>query len=313
MKKLVILLLLCGLGLPAFGGPLAKEQVAASANWVVHLDLEQFNQSKLGQLIRAEATEKGLETKLLEFKRIFSFHPIDDVKNVTVYGQGEDKTKAVVLIQGSYDKETLLGLVKLNDTYQEHLEGDLVIHSWIDKNNRRGERAYGTFYDSDQVLLAGSVEAVKLGVGVLNGKEKNAKEVDSFSLPATKGPGAIMLAAAKDVSTMAKHKTALLLQQTDELTLVIGEANENFYIDADLKAKTAEAAVAVGQMAQGLIAVGVLAGKNHPELAQLAASIGITVENKLVQVSFQMESEKIIAALKKAWDRTHQTQAQPAS
>ena len=152
---------------------------------------------------------------------------------------------------------------------------------------------------------------MKLGVGVLNGTEKNAKEVDSFSLPATKGPGAIMLAAAKDVSTMAKHKTALLLQQTDELTLVIGEANEQFYIDGDLKAKTAEAAVAVGQMAQGLIAVGVLAGKNHPELAQLAASIGITVENNLVQVSFQMESEKIIAALKKAWDRKHQNHTAP--
>ena len=310
MKKLVILLLLYGLVLPAFGGPLAKEQVAASANWVVHLDYDQFSQSKLGELIRDEMTEKGLEAKLLEFEQTFSFHPIDDVKNVTVYGQGEDKTKAVVLIQGSYDKQTLLRLVQLNESYEEIREGDLVIHSWIDKN--KNERVYGTFYDSDQVLLAGSAEAVKLGVAVLNGKEKSAQEEGSFSLPATKGPGAMLLAAAKDVSSMANRKTALLLKQTDELTLVMGEANEKFYIDGDLKAKTAEAAVAVGQMAQGLIAVGILAGKNHPELAQLAASIGITVENKLVQVSFQMESEKIFAVLKKAWDRKHQKHTQSA-
>ena len=311
MKKTgIAFLMILGLVIPALGGPLAKEQVAASANWVVHLDIDQFNQSKLGQLIRNEAMEKGLEAKLLEFKQTFSFHPIDDVKNVTVYGQGEDKTKAVVLIQGSYDKQTLLGLVQLNESYEEIREGNLVIHSWIDENNH--ERAYGTFYDSDQVLLAGSVEALKLGVAVLNGQEKNAKEEGSFSLPATKGPGAILLAAAKDVSSMANHKNALLLQQTDELTLVIGGANEKFYIDADLKAKTAEAAVAVGQMAQGLIAVGILAGKNHPELAQLAASIGISVENNLVQVSFQMESEKIFAALKKAWDREHQKQTQTA-
>ena len=288
MKKLVILLLLCGLGLPAFGGPLAKEQVAASANWVVHLDYDQFSQSKLGELIRDEMMEKGLEAKLLEFEQTFSFHPIDDVKNVTVYGQGEDKTKAVVLIQGSYDKQTLLGLVRLKASYEEIREGNLVIHSWIDEN--KNERAYGTFYDGDQVLLAGSVEAVKLGVAVLNGTEKNAQEENSFSLPATKGPGAILLAAAKDVSTMANHKNALILKQTDELTLVLGEANEEFYIDVDLQAKTEGAAVAVGQMAQGLIAVGVLAGKNHPELAELAASIG-----------------------KKVWDRKHQNQRPPAS
>jgi len=312
MKKAVLTLaIIVGLVLPAWGGPLAKEQVAASANWVVHLDYDQFSQSKLGELIRDEITEKGLEAKLLEFKQTFSFHPIDDVKNVTVYGQGEDKTKAVVLIQGNYDKQTLLGLVQLNESYEEIREGDLVIHSWIDKN--KNERAYGTFYDSDQVLLAGSAEAVKLGVAVLNGKEKSAQEEGSFSLPATKGPGLILLAAAKDVSTMANHKNALLLQQADELTLVIGEANEKFYIDTDLRAKTEEAAVAVGQMAQGLIAVGILAGKNHPELAQLAASIGITVENNLVQVSFQMESEKIFAVLKKAWDRKHQSQSPPAS
>ena len=208
------------------------------------------------------------------------------------------------------DKQTLLGLVQLNETYQLLRNGNLVIHSWIDKN--KNERAYGTFYDADQVFLAGSVEAVKLGVEVLNGTEKNAKEVDSFSLPATKGPGAIFLAAAKDVSSMANHRNALILKQTDELTLVIGEANEKFYIDADLKAKTPEAAVAVSQMAQGLIAVGILAGRNHPELAQMAASIGISVENNLVQVSFQMESQKIFAAMKKTWDRKHQKHSQSA-
>jgi hypothetical protein len=312
MKKAVLtLVMFVGLVNPAWGGPLAKEQVAASANWAVHLDVDRLNQSKLGQLIRNEMVEKGHEAKLLEFKQRFSFHPLDDVRNVTVYGQGEDKTKAVALIQGTYNKQTLLELVRLNESYEEIRQGDLVIHSWIDKN--KNERAYGTFYDADQVLLAGSVEALKLGVGVLNGQEKNAKEENSFSLPATKGPGAILLAAAKDVSTMANRKNALLLQQTDELTLVIGEANEQFYIDGDLKAKTAEAAVAVGQMVRGLIAVGVLAGQNHPELAQLAASIGITVENKLVQVSFQMESEKIFALLKKAWARKHSTQEQPAS
>jgi hypothetical protein len=309
-KTSIACLMVLGLVLPAWGGPLAKEQVAASANWVVHLDVDQFNQSKLGQMIRAEATEKGIDAQLLEFKQTFSFHPLDDVRNITLYGQGEDKTKVAVIVQGNYDKQTLLGLVQLNANYQEIRAGNLVIHSWID--DKQNERAYGTFYDVDQVIIAGSVDAVKLAAAVLNGQEKSAKAEGSFSLPATKGPGAILLAAARDVSSMANHKNALILKQTDELTLVIGEANEKFYIDADLKAKTPEAAVAVGQMAQGLIAVGVLAGRNHPELAQLAASIGISVENNLVQVSFQMESEKIITAMKKAWDREQQKQNQTA-
>ncbi|MBN1844522.1 MAG: hypothetical protein JW810_02485 [Sedimentisphaerales bacterium] len=300
MSGMIVLLGLAAA--PGRAAPLDTRQVAAAANWVIHLDCDQFGQSRFGQLIRQEMTAQGLDEKLAEFQQVFSFHPIDDIRAVTIYGQGDDKTKGVIIIQGRFDKQTLLTLVCGMASYQEIRLGDLIVHSWIgDKpdGSANPDRSYASFFGADRIVLAGSAEAVRDGIAVLASSAANASDGDSFTLPALKGPGAIVVAAAKDVGRLVRNRQALVLKQIDQIALVFGEANERLFIDADLKATNPQTAQHVGQMLQGILAVGMLAGQNQPELAELAQAVTVSWQDNLVQVSFERETQRIFDVLKK--------------
>jgi len=107
MKKLLMVIVTSVLVLevPVLAGPLDLEQVSGTASWVVHANQQQFRKTKTGQLVRTEMVNLGLEEHLTNFATIFSFHPIDDVRDVTLYGEGKDRKNAVVLIDGFFDKE----------------------------------------------------------------------------------------------------------------------------------------------------------------------------------------------------------------
>ncbi len=88
MKKLLMVIVTSVLVVegPVLAGPLVIEQVSGSASWVVHANQQQFKKTQIGQLIRKEMVTLGIEENLSNFAMIFSFHPLDDVRDVTVYG-----------------------------------------------------------------------------------------------------------------------------------------------------------------------------------------------------------------------------------
>src|SRR4030042_3226666 len=135
MKKLLMVLALTMLLVEGsvLAGTLAMEQVGGSANWVVHANQEQFKNTQTGRGIRKEMVYLGIEEGLTNFAAIFSFHPLDDVRDVTIYGTGKDREKAVVLIDGFFDKERILSLLRMNPRYQEIKYSDIILHQWLDE------------------------------------------------------------------------------------------------------------------------------------------------------------------------------------
>ena len=107
MKKIAMVLLVSVFtALPVWGGPLRLTQVSGLANWVVHLDCERFNNTRIGQHIREELKAQGVEEKLRNFAVVFGFHPLTDVRDVTLYGKGKSPNRAVMLIDGDFDTGT---------------------------------------------------------------------------------------------------------------------------------------------------------------------------------------------------------------
>lgn len=307
MRKLLMILIMSVL--PAamvLGGPLLKSQVSSTANWVVHSDYEKFNQTQIGQLIRAELAKWGIEQKLLDFKTVFSFHPIDDVRDVTIYGTGDDKEKAVALIEGNFDREKLVALVRMNPEYEEIAYGDIVVHHWVDEKKRdpngAGQQMYGCIFNGDLVVLSSGLEAVKLAVDVLNGSAANAAG-DMFNQPALDAEGAFFQVAANNVGGIAQKQTAWWLKQTDALDMVIGEAEGTFYIDLSLRAKTQEVAQNVNKILDGIIALMTLAGDEQPVLAELAKKLQLSCLEKTVAVHFESEPERVLSFLKEQWEK----------
>ncbi len=313
MTVLIVSVML--LAAPVFGGQLVKNQVGGGANWVAHLDFERLAKSQLGQLIRSELAKEGLEEQLQGFKTIFSFHPIDDIRDVTIYGAGSDREKAVALFDGNFDKEKLAALVQMNPKYEQLKHGDIVVHSWVDENkkdpNGPEQRMYGCTYKDNMVVLGAGLEAVKKAVDVLTGAAPSAGD-GVFKQSALNAEGAFLQVAANAVNDLAEHQNeAAVLEQTDELGAAMGERGGQFYVSLSLRAESGEVAQNVKKVLEGVVAFLTLAGSAQPTLTELTNKIKLSAEDRMVAISFESSSESVFAFLKEAWQKEKNKQAQP--
>ena len=317
MKKLLIalaaiILLMEG---PVLAGPIMLEQVSGSASWVVHANQQQFRKTRIGQLMRKEMVNLGIEDHLTNFATIFSFHPLDDVRDVTIYGMSKDRKKAVVLIDGFFDKERLLSLIRMNPEYKEIKHAGIVLHQWIDENQKddegKAQMMYGGFYKDDLIVMGSGLDSVKLSVDVLKGSAKNAAN-NVFNQPALNSEGAFFQAVGKRVGEMVdgEDQQAAALRQSDQLGIAIGENQDKFYIDVSLIAKSDDAAQAITQMLEGIIAFVSLPNEQQPLLPELAKKIKVSCDKSKVNALFQTEPESVVKFLKEEWKKNQQNKSQ---
>ena len=293
---------------PVLAGPLALEQVSGTASWVVHANQQQFRKTKTGQLIRTEMGNLGLEENLTNFATIFSFHPLDDVRDVTLYGTGKDRKKAVVLIDGFFDKEKILSLLRMNPEYKDTKYGDIVLHQWIDENQKdpNNKMMYGCFYSNELIVMSSGMDAVKHAVDVLNGSATNAAG-GIFNQIALNVKGAFFQVTGRRVGEMVgEDPGAAALKQSDQLALAVGEVDGKFYIELSLTAKSEEAAQAITQILEGILAFVSLPNEEQPNLAELAKQVKISCELNTVYIYFGTGPEQVVQFLKEQWQKNNQ-------
>jgi len=306
-SKVILIAIVLLSSATVFGGALQKIEVSRDANWVVHADFESFNESRIGRLIRAELVSQGNEEKLRSFATVYSFHPIDDVRDVTVYGRGKDKDKAVALIDGRFEQEKLIAVVRMNAEHKEIPYGDIKLHCWLHEEKKKGEATpqmmYGCILKGRLVVMSSGLEAVKQAVDVLKGSAKNAAG-RSFGLEVRTGSGVFFQAMATGVGEIVgKEKKAAVLRQTEELSLTIGENQEKVYCSLGLSARNNEVAQNVNKMLEGMIALATLAGEEQPKLAKLAGHLEPSREGKKVHLRFESDSQSVFDFLKDQWER----------
>jgi hypothetical protein len=295
-----------------FAAPLNKATVSGKAEWVLHIDTEGFLKTKLGQAIRAELAAQGVEQKLADFKTVFSFHPLDDIKNITIYGVGKDPTQGVVLAQGNFDQSKLDALVRMNATFKSADYGKYKVDSWIDENKPNNERIYGVWHGTDRLLLSQGEAAVKTALDVLDGKADTAVGKTLIGEPVK---GAFVTISAEKVGEIIKgDQNAAVFQQAERLTLALGEKEGRCFITGALVAKSKDEATTINQALQGMLAFVKLATQEKmPKLTELANAMKIVAENESVGLHFEWDSADLIAILKQSGEIKKQLDAaQPA-
>jgi len=291
-----------------FAAPLNKATVSSKADWVLHADTEAFLKTKLGQAIRAELTAQGLEQKLAEFKAIFSFHPLDDINNITIYGQGKEQTKGVVLVQGNFDQAKLDSMVRMNATFKSAEYGKYAVDSWIDDKNPNGPRIFGVWHGTDRLLLSQGEDTIKTALDVLDGKVDSAAGKTLIGEPVK---GAFLTITAEKVGEIVKgDQNAAVFQQAERLTLTLGEKEGRCFITGALATKSKDEATTINQALQGMLAFVKLATmEKMPKVAEIANAMKIIAENESVGLHFEWDSADLIATLKQAGEIKKQLDA----
>ena len=126
-----IFLSLLALIAPLFAGGIIPSQVPASAKWQLHADLDALRGSETGRFIFARI-EADHGAKLRAFKRMFSIHPLNDLRGITLYGDGKPD-HAVALIDGTFDRAHIEDVLGAADNYETSVYAGIAVHHWKDK------------------------------------------------------------------------------------------------------------------------------------------------------------------------------------
>ncbi len=275
--------------------PLIKSYISTDADWVVHIDYDRFRKSQVGQIIRSEIVNSGIEAEFKKFKETFSFHPINDVNSITIYGQGKNLENAVALIKGRFDKDKLLGFVKMNPGYKQIEYNGMIIHQLkqpgkdFPQSTAEG-MMYGGFYDKNLIILNRKLAEIEKALEVLQGLRPGAG--DDFWGNNIVSNNNFFEAFVKNVSEFVdSNSSAVVLKNTKRLVLEMGENDKNVFIKTSLYADSKETIEGIKKLLDGIIAYLTLEESKTPELVQFAKKIQLTVDDNKVQISLEMEPD----------------------
>jgi hypothetical protein len=98
---------------------------------------------------------------------------------------------------------------------------------------------------------------------------------------------------------------------TEGARLILGENAANLFLNLALKAKSSEVMTQMQQVIQGTVALASLSQQENPDLMQLAQSVKVSGDDKMVTVGVEFPVEKAIRLLgeKKAKSRDDESGA----
>ncbi len=297
---------------PASGGPLHKNEVSPAANWLAHADLEAFRNSGIGKLVLAELQAQGVEEKMEGFANISSFNPLKDVRDVTLYGKGKDQGNVVAIIDGQFDPERLVSVVRWNAQYQEIPYQGATLHQWLSEEKKGDQTVtqmmYGYLHEGRLIVITWGLDALKQAMDTLKASAAGTASSLLGQVPESSN-GVFLQAAATGVGEIVgQDPKAAWLKQTDLLTLAAGEKAENVSIDLRLRGESTEVADNTVKMVQGILAAVALAGSEQPKLSELAKGASVSRTDNMAQVHFEARAQAVMEFIKQQVEQKRQQQ-----
>jgi hypothetical protein len=312
-KRTLTTILLAGLCLavsPVFANPLQKNQIGPGANWVVHADLDAFRGSQFGKLMMDELKTQGVEEKLQSFATIFSFNPLTDVHNITLYGKGKDRNNAVAIVDGQFDAQKLISLIRLNPQFQETPYQGVTLYRWQNEDKKGGQAEsqlmYGFVREGRGVVISTGLDALKQAADNLKGSGAGNSTGLAGQIPPAESGTFLQVVASSLGGLTGDDPKAAILKQTDLFTAGAGETADKVFATLHLRGQSPEVADNVMKMVQGVVAMAQLATQEQPKLSELAKNVNVTRQDKTVQVRFEAPAQSVFAFLKEQWEQKKQ-------
>ena len=290
---------------------LQKGEIAPSANWVAYANVEAFRNSDLGRLVMSQLVTEEMEQKLQSFATIFSFHPLKDIRDITLYGQGQDRDNAVAIVEGQFSQNQLLALIRLSAQFQEMPYKGATLYRWLHKDEKKpndaGQLMYGCFCGQNQVMISSGLQTLKQGVDVIKG-ESGAPTTLLQEIPEAQGTPFIQIVATKVSQMAGQEPKAAVLKQAQSLGLVAGEFGEKVFAELQIEGESAEVADSMAKMIQGVIALAQLSGQEQPQLSELARNVTVSQMDSTTQVHLSVPAQTVLDFLKQQWKQNMQQQ-----
>ena len=306
MRKRTIVALICLLfSTPLLAVPLDKKEVAAEAKWLLHLDLDAFHTSQFGTLVLDEVKAEH-QDQIDAFKELFGVDLTQDITSLTAYGVDADEDNTVALFHGTFDRQKLTTLLKLNPNYSSMEYDNHTIHFWKEKES--DDLQAGAFAANGVITICHTEEAIKTAIDVLSGKNKSLDaDPDDPLYNLTQQTGSpIIIAATDSLSELTDDDNqAAVLKNSKMLAVLAAEDDGQLTLSIELVTENAEAATQIEQILRGVIAFASLETNDKSDMGPLKAllqNLSLSRTDNQLNLNFSYPSADLFELLKSADD-----------
>lgn len=250
-------------------GDLDPKQVPAGTQWLVHIDFDLVQKSKLWKLVEPLLQAKGgYDQKVREIETLAGMQYPRDLHDITIYSTSAQESDVAVRVGAVVDQERLLGMLTLSPGYSSVTHGKTEVLSWEDK----GKTMFGAFLAPGRLIISQSKEQVEKAADLATGQ---ADAIKDLPLPSG-GPDVMVLLSGQRLSEWMKQKNPRnpMVGQLHSAYLQLSEQENDVLVKGKLIAKDAQAAEQIRRTLEGIKALLMLAagGEQADEKTKLAAA-----------------------------------------
>lgn len=274
-------------------GPLHKEQVGADVKWLVHLDVDSFLASKVGEYVMEEFVEKKLTKQTADLKKQFGIN-LDwhQIHGLTAYGS-EYKMRGEP--SGALIIHSDLAVADMIEAIMAVLDAQSPAGNPLKKIEKQPfpiyslkDELFGAPMKGGLLVLSRSKEDLQAACKVVAGTSGNMGSAKTFGTLPEAPKGFIVMGVAEGFTDAPLPPQAKILKNAEGAQIVAGEQADKLFLQVSLSAKDSEAATQIQQVLQGLLALGALAQDNNKDLQELTQAIKISNNEKVVTARVEL-------------------------
>jgi len=272
--------------------------VSADAAWLVHIDVEQALQTRLGRLL-FDAGRARLDFDAANIENEIGIDPMREIKRVTAYGLSTEGGPGVIILEATPALDRIIDELKAEhgDVTTELLEGYEILR-WdqgvASIRATGGDRRMLVFGPEDETLL--------LALRVIDDAMPSLADVEHPVFNRSLRRGAFLSVQVPDAGVLrrkladAAQDPPEMLRLTQAASLQLGEHEGISFLDSAFAVESDKDAQDIADVAQGLIAMGRLMLREEPDFAELEPiirAITIHAEGPQVRIVFELPADQL--------------------
>ena len=282
--------------------PLDRAWVSSRAEWVVHVDAEAWNASKIGRFImdHAEAFDLDLD-ELEEFEKETGLDPLADLLGVTAYGWGSGADEQVVVVAVTTARaDEALARLKASDESRTLVVGGHAVHT-VPGDDVLVHLRTAPQPDRRVAVVSEHQETLAHALAVMDGREPGLV-VGQRPLLTAPRPGSFLFVAASSMDDLPELEAASeVLRLAEACVIDLGEHDGLVQAYATASAANTEDAGNITQIIRGILALGALMFEREGEMAPVRALVDATdvqAHDDRVTVGIRFPVDGVVEALK---------------
>ncbi len=295
---------------------LKRERLPADVDFVVHIDLDGLKQTQLWKHVLEKGEDLDLDDVGIDIEELdgirdeFGIDPLTDVRAVTLYKVEQEEDPTVVLFSSTTKVDEALVKLKTERGYRAVTSSGIELHTWGEHHSGKGqdddeERMFAYIHaaGAERVVVLASNEASAVRAArVLRGEDPSHASAGML-LTLAPAKGSFLYLAAAEIPHLDEFTPASqVLGLAQGIQVDLGEAGGFLRAHMGVNTGSAEDALNISNVLNGLISLARLAGGEMKELLEVLTGIRLSTRGSALEMDFEFEVQRLLEILQALHD-----------